>query len=419
MNLPNPSPRRAGCRLAAVSVALLVSFAAGCASPGPPHPPTLNLPQLVNDLAADRVGDQVNLHWTTPTKTTDKLDIKGPITAEICRLAVTPSATPPAKPACTPVKRVSVQPGPSQATETLPQPLTVGPVSLLTYRVQLFNRREHSAGLSSEAFAAAGAAPPPVEQLHATPIRTGAMIEWQPQATPASIELDRLLDGAIVPSKKPSEPKPATKPGAKTKTKTKPTPAPKTTPTAPAKPLFESTPAAPPEVKLRASNQPSDTGGIIDRTAESGQTYHYTAQRVRSVTLPGSSPATTHKLELRSSVSPPITIFLRDTFPPSAPTGLAAIPGGTTPADRSIDLSWDPNTDSDLAGYIVYRQLIPPTGALTGPPTRLNSTPTSGPAFRDQTAASGQRYSYRVTAIDTAGNQSAPSADVQETLREQ
>ena len=42
-----------------------------------------------------------------------------------------------------------------------------------------------------------------------------------------------------------------------------------------------------------------------------------------------------------------------------------------------------------------------------------------GPAYRDQTAVKGQRYAYRVTAIDIVGNESAPSADVQETLREQ
>jgi hypothetical protein len=434
MNFFNPSPRRragfrrSGRRPASVGAALLVAFVVGCASPGPPHPPTLNLPQIVKDLAADRVGDQVNLHWTTPAKTTDNLNIKGPITAEICRLAPSaPSApslspNPPASshaPTCTPVERISVQPGPSQATETLPQPLTIDPVTLLTYRVQLFNRRGHSAGLSAEAFAAAGAAPPPVENLRATPIRTGAMLEWQPQNASASIELDRLLDGAIVPTKKNAQPKPATKPLAKTKTKTKPKPNPAPTPAPTAKPPFEGTPAAPAEVKLRASGQPSDAGGTMDRTAESGQTYHYTAQRVRSVTLAGSTPATPHKLELRSASSSPITVLLRDTFPPSAPTGLAAIPGGITPADRSIDLSWEPNTDSDLAGYIVYRQQISPTGALIEPSTRLNSTPVPGPAFRDKTAASGQRYAYRVTAIDAAGNESAPSADVQETLREQ
>jgi fibronectin type 3 domain-containing protein len=110
---------------------------------------------------------------------------------------------------------------------------------------------------------------------------------------------------------------------------------------------------------------------------------------------------------------------MRDIFPPHPPSGLEAVPGGATAADHSIDLSWSPNTEADLAGYIVYRQEIDSKGAVTGTVTRLNQTPVVGPAYRDQTAMAGRRYAYRVTAVDTAGNESAPSADVQETLREQ
>jgi fibronectin type 3 domain-containing protein len=114
-----------------------------------------------------------------------------------------------------------------------------------------------------------------------------------------------------------------------------------------------------------------------------------------------------------------VTVVMRDIFPPSAPSGLEAVPGGVSAADRSIDLSWTPNSDADLAGYFVYRQDIDPHGAVTGTVTRLNTTPVVGPAYRDQTALAGRRYAYHVTAVDTAGNESAPSANVQETLREQ
>src|SRR5260370_13062596 len=110
---------------------------------------------------------------------------------------------------------------------------------------------------------------------------------------------------------------------------------------------------------------------------------------------------------------------MRDTFPPPAPSGLEAVPGGARAADRSIDRSWTPDTDADLAGYFVYRQEVDEKGVVAGTATRLNLTPVVGPAYRDQTALAGRRYAYRVTAVDTAGNESAPSADVQETLREQ
>ncbi len=139
--------------LPAAVLAPLIAFAAGCASPGPPQPPSLNLPAVVKDLAAERAGDVVHLHWTTPETTTDRLDIKGAMTAEICRLTVAP-ATP--QPACTPISRLPVQSGLTHATEPLPPNLTIDPPALVAYRVNIFNVHGRSAGLSPEAFVVAG-----------------------------------------------------------------------------------------------------------------------------------------------------------------------------------------------------------------------------------------------------------------------
>jgi hypothetical protein len=393
----------------AVAAVPLIAFVAGCASPGPPRPPSLNLPEVVKDLSSERVGDVVHLHWTTPEMTTDGIAVKGAMTAEICRITVTAPAI--KTPACTSTKRLAVQPGRTHAADELPPALTVDPPGLLAYRVQIFNSHGHSAGLSPEAFAAAGAAPPPVEQLRATPTRDGAMLEWQQKDTAAAVELDRLPvgpDGVVV---EPPQRKAATKPSKPT-IKKPPASQPKPAPASAPRPLQMTSPA-PIEVKLRTPTQPADTGGTIDHTAVMGETYQYTAQRVRSVSLGG------HTLESRSAVSSPVTVGMRDTFPPQAPSGLEAVPGGATAADRSIDLSWTPDTDADLAGYFVYRQEVDPKGVVTGTVTRLNTTPVVGPAYRDQTALAGHRYAYRVTAVDTAGNESASSADVQETLREQ
>jgi hypothetical protein len=394
-----------------VSATLLVVFAIGCASPRPPRPPTLNLPETVKDLTAERVGDVVQLHWTTPTNTTDKAAVKGAMTADICRTTATPS---PQAPVCASVKRLPVVPGPSQTSDTLPASLAADPPSLLAYRVQILNAHGHSAGPSPEAFAAAGAAPPAVEQLRATPIREGAMLEWKQQNTSAAVELDRLPVGPNGEVIEPAPPKPAAKssfrPGSKKPAETAKKPAP--APSSPPKSLLAA-PPAPIEVKLRAPAEQADTGGTIDSTATSGQTFRYTAQRVRSVTLGG------HSLELRSSISLPVTVVMRDIFPPQTPSGLEAVPGGANAFDRSIDLSWTPNSDTDLAGYFVYRQEIDLSGVVTATVTRLNTTPVVGPAYRDQTAMAGRRYAYHVTAVDTAGNESAPSAQVHETLREQ
>jgi hypothetical protein len=399
--------------LPALAAALLIGCVAGCASPGQPRPPSLNLPETAKDLVAERVGDEVRLHWTTPEKTTDRIAIKNSMTANICRISTPPSTV------CTPVKQLPVQSGPSQAIDVLPPSLTADPPALLAYRVEILNSSGRSAGPSPEAFAAGGVAPPPVEHLQATPTPDGAMLEWQQRSNPATVELDRLPlgpDGAPIqptpPKSAKKSPKPVLKPTTKPVSKTHADQAAKPSQPSPVKsPLTSS--SAPIEVKLQTPDQPTDAGGTIDRTAQMGESYQYTAQRVRSVSLAG------HTLELRSAVSPAVTIAMRKTFPPHAPTGLEAIPGGATAADRSIDLSWDPNTDADIAGYNVYRQDVDSKGVAAGTAARLNQTPVVGPAYRDQTAMAGRRYAYRVAAVDSAGNESAPSADVQEILREQ
>jgi hypothetical protein len=360
--------------LSALATAVLAAwFLSGCASPGPARPPSLHLPRLVTDLSAARTGDSVALHWTTPEKTTDGLKVPAALTAEICRQLAAHASS------CTPVKSVPVHPGPSEASDALPGSLTSDPATLLTYRVKILNVNGHSAGLSNPAFAAAGAVPPPVEQMRVTPVRNGAMIEWQPQSTAAFIDLDRTLVETVAPRKRSTK-----------------------------QPRQLAAPSTPAEIHLQAGKQSVDPGGTIDPIAKRGETYRYTAQRVRSITLSG------HDLEIRSAPSPTITAVMRDTFPPAAPSGLAAVPG-----NGSIDLSWEPNTEPDLVGYIVYRQTVTADGTLAGAPTRLTPSVIPAPAYSDIMAQPGQTYSYSVVAIDSAGNRSAASSEAREVLRKQ
>ena len=58
----------------------------GCASPGPPRAPSLQLPEPVRDLSAARVGDRVELKFTLPQRTTDNLPIReAGVKASVCR----------------------------------------------------------------------------------------------------------------------------------------------------------------------------------------------------------------------------------------------------------------------------------------------------------------------------------------------
>ena len=86
--------------------------------------------------------------------------------------------------------------------------------------------------------------------------------------------------------------------------------------------------------------------------------------------------------------------------------------GGGFNEAPSIDLSWDANLETDVAGYNVYRK-----DASSGEFMRLNAEPVSASAFRDMKAEAGHSYEYRVTAVDRQHNESEPSDVIRETLR--
>jgi hypothetical protein len=99
-----------------------------------------------------------------------------------------------------------------------------------------------------------------------------------------------------------------------------------------------------------------------------------------------------------------------DSYPPAAPRSLAAIAGAGV-----INLIWDANSESDLAGYIVLRGEAP--GDTLQPITKEPVTVTS---YRDDSVRPGTRYVYAVVAVDraTPPNMSAQSNRAEETARQ-
>lgn len=108
---------------------------------------------------------------------------------------------------------------------------------------------------------------------------------------------------------------------------------------------------------------------------------------------------------VESDASAPACKTLTDTFPPAAPKGLRSVAG-----DRTISLIWDPNTEADLAGYLVFRG----TGADLQPVT---PAPIQDTTFTDAVQP-GAHYVYAIKAVDKAGNASPYSERVEETARE-
>ena len=94
-----------------------------------------------------------------------------------------------------------------------------------------------------------------------------------------------------------------------------------------------------------------------------------------------------------------------DTTPPAAPAGLVAV-GGT----GVVNLDWNDNGETDLAGYTVYRAT-----AVGGPYSALNGALLSASNYADTAVTGGTTYWYVVTADDATGNESAQSGSASAT----
>jgi hypothetical protein len=418
-------------------LALELGFASGCAAPAAPQPPTLALPQPVHDLSAKRSGENVALSWTMPTRTTDKLPLKGPVIAEICRRERNGPCD------LLPEQRFAAD-AVASYNDLLPQRLTSGDARLLTYTVALKNHAGKSAGASNAAFTAGGAAPPAIQGLRAQVRADGVVLSWKPAtanaatANPAAAgavdsrwaaRIERTLVSApavnAIPNLAPKE-VPATK-GASTGGAAEREQV--LLVTANARAGLQQGPGV---QQAPALQQAPGLQQALDRTAVFGETYRYRVARQEELDLDG------HKVTTWGPPSPLVTVEVKDVFPPAVPADLAAVADA---AAHAIDLSWTPGTtpgttpnttpdttpdaqtdagtgtQPDLAGYIVYRRTVGASGSA-GLPQQISpaGAPVETPAFRDSNAQPGERYAYSVAAVDVRGNQSQRSAEAEESL---
>jgi len=90
-----------------------------------------------------------------------------------------------------------------------------------------------------------------------------------------------------------------------------------------------------------------------------------------------------------------------DTAPPAAPRNARAARQSSV-----VHVSWDANTESDLAGYYVYRRV-----GSGGATTRITPMLIASPQFDDGSApADPAEIWYEVSAVDINGNESAHSS---------
>ena len=354
-------------RLLTIVAVLALAALLACGIPGAPQPPSLELPRTVGNLQAVRKGDKVTLTWTTPHETTDRKRVKHLGVTRICRavdqVAVAECAE---RVGALPPERTPLAAAAS-FTDTLPKQLQdAHPLGSSTYAVEVENARGRSAGLSNQVTVPLAATLPPPSRISANVSAEGVGI---------------LASGEQGPT-----------PGALTSYH-----------------LYRRIRGGKEEVDLGEPSSIEETGRayavqFLDRTAEWEKTYLYKIAAVTAELVQGKD----QRIEGEDSTE--IEVFVHDVFPPAVPTGLQAVSAGT-PQQPFIDLSWAPDTESDLAGYNVYRH---EEGAAL---VKINNEVVKAPTYRDTAVEAGRRYWYSVSAVDVRGNQSEKSAETSETVQ--
>lgn len=340
-----------------------------CASVGPPLPPSLDLPKPPQDLRAARKGNRVTLTWTLPGMTTDRQTIRllGP--TRICRSTVelkdcaTPVGEAPAATVSAPNKNARQKPTES-FTDTLPAELENQTASgSVYYAVQVLNRAGRGAALSNQSRVLLAPTLPPPQDFQAQVTSLGVVLSWTKAPVPE--QLPHTLHFVIRVYRRDQDAQQQTAVG-----------------------------------QINIDSAPT----LTDSEIEWEKTYDYHAETVTVVAEPNGSEA-----QVEGDDTPEVKVFAHDVFPPAVPSALQAVFSGPGQIPF-IDLLWAPVTDSDLAGYNVYRH---EEGTES---MKINSEPLKTPAYRDEQVSAGKRYLYSVTSIDVRGNESAKSDEASEAV---
>lgn len=131
---------------------------------------------------------------------------------------------------------------------------------------------------------------------------------------------------------------------------------------------------------------------FLDRTVLWNTTYSYRLRPHRS----------SEAGWVEGPLSPMIDVTPKDTFPPSPPTGLRAVR-----TEASVELSWQPSADQDVAGYLVHRN------------GEVVSALVTGLSYSDAAVPVDSAVEYAVSAVDAEGNQGQPGASLSVTASRQ
>jgi hypothetical protein len=384
-------------RLSCVALSAL-GWLTGCASIGPPIPPSLELPKPPIDLRAARKGDKVTLTWSVPEHTTDRQTVRHLGKTGVCRILDETNKTipitvdPTTKKCDTPVGEVEPPADFSAPRKPPGKKLTESFVEILrepferehstgfaTYAVEVLNTAGRSAGISNQVGVPLVPTLAPFGGFAAEVTGQGVLISWR-----CPHELGRSTSGVTYRFRIYRRGKDAVESKIAEVDAT--------------------------ECALEAASgtvseeRKKVAASFLDQTFEWEKTYFYRGAVVSVVEAAGKPAA-----EVEGDDTPEVKVFAHDVFPPAVPSGLQAVSSG--PGQQAfVDLIWAPVTDSDLEGYNVYRH---EAGAAAA---KLNSVLVKTPAFRDADVAAGRTYFYSVSAVDMRLNESARSEEASESV---
>lgn len=113
-----------------------------------------------------------------------------------------------------------------------------------------------------------------------------------------------------------------------------------------------------------------------------------------------------------ASGSSTFNVMVTDSTTPTRQTNTASFSVTITIGiSHSVVLTWGASSSSATSGYNVYRSNTSGSGY-----TKISSTPVSGLTYTDATVASGQTYYYVMTAVDSVGDESGFSVELQEVV---
>ena len=341
----------------------------GCGTVGAPQPPSANIPKTVTDLQASRKGEVVTLTWTAPQETTDGALIHKPGKMIVHRNIGENQAASAVGEISLPESRKSQEAQAANLKDALGPLLTTASGDFATYTVEVTSASGKSAGPSNAVTVPLVPVAAPPKDLRVQVIAEGVSLSWNQSWTPQnktglgaeySYRIMRRQEGSNQPP-----------------------------------------------VLVKELSAGNSAAQVIDTGIEWEKQYQYWV-----------TPVTTwrngdqQKGEVEGDDSSPVTVTTKDVFPPSVPSGLQAVFSQVS-QNSFIDLTWIPGSDSDLAGYNVYRR------EENSQPVKINADLVKTPSFRDNTVQPGTRYFYSVSAVDLRNNESAKSSEATETVPRQ